>query len=123
MHLLIHPRNEDYPISEILKSIKQPVARKAINYLRRWDSPILGFMETGNESPRWRFWQNGGGYDRNITVDKKLIRFIEYIHDNPVRRGLVERAEEWKWSSARQWLMEEETIIRIDRESFDSIII
>jgi putative transposase len=25
---------------------------------------------------------------------------IEYIHANPVRRGLVTRAEEWKWSSA-----------------------
>ena len=26
---------------------------------------------------------------------------IEYIHANPVRRGLVERAEDWEWSSAR----------------------
>ena len=25
---------------------------------------------------------------------------IEYIHNNPVRRGLVARAEDWKWSSA-----------------------
>jgi len=25
---------------------------------------------------------------------------IEYIHNNPVRRGLVSRAEDWKWSSA-----------------------
>ena len=26
---------------------------------------------------------------------------IDYIHANPVRRGLVGRAEDWKWSSAR----------------------
>jgi hypothetical protein len=25
---------------------------------------------------------------------------IEYIHANPVRRGLVQRPEDWKWSSS-----------------------
>jgi hypothetical protein len=28
------------------------------------------------------------------------VEMIDYIHANPVRRGLVERAKEWKWSSA-----------------------
>jgi putative transposase len=26
---------------------------------------------------------------------------IGYLHANPVRRGLVAKAEEWEWSSAR----------------------
>lgn len=30
-----------------------------------------------------------------------LLYMIDYIHHNPVRRGLVTRAEDWKWSSAR----------------------
>jgi len=29
-----------------------------------------------------------------------LLRMVDYLHDNPVRRGLVERAADWKWSSA-----------------------
>ncbi len=28
---------------------------------------------------------------------------IEYIHFNPVKRGLVERGADWKWSSARDY--------------------
>jgi hypothetical protein len=28
---------------------------------------------------------------------------VEYTHLNPVRRGLVERAEEWRWSSAAEY--------------------
>ncbi len=48
-----------------------------------------------------RFWQPGGGYDRNITSTKVLRAVIDYIHANPVRRGLVSAAEEWEWSSAR----------------------
>ena len=39
--------------------------------------------------------------DRNITSTETLRAMIEYIHANPVRRGLVARAEDWEWSSAR----------------------
>jgi putative transposase len=37
----------------------------------------------------------------NITESATLRSVIEYIHANPVRRGLVSKAEEWEWSSAR----------------------
>jgi putative transposase len=47
-----------------------------------------------------QFWQKGGGYDRNITEPETLQKTIDYIHFNPVRRGLVERSIDWKWSSA-----------------------
>ena len=52
---------------------------------------------------RHRFWQPGGGYDRNITSTEALRAVIEYTHANPVRRGLVARAEDWEWSSARSY--------------------
>lgn len=48
-----------------------------------------------------RFWQRGGGYDRNIVTDHKLVEKIHYIHNNPVQRGLVDQPTDWKWSSAR----------------------
>ena len=50
---------------------------------------------------RHRFWQPGGGYNRNITRISTLRSMIEYLHGNPVRRGLVAKAEDWEWSSAR----------------------
>jgi putative transposase len=46
------------------------------------------------------FWQSGGGFDRNIVEPRTLMAMIDYIHMNPVRRGLVERPTDWKWSSA-----------------------
>ena len=46
------------------------------------------------------FWQRGGGYDCNITEPATLAKMIDYIHLNPVRRGLVQHARDWKWSSA-----------------------
>jgi hypothetical protein len=50
---------------------------------------------------RHRFWQPGGGYDRNFHSSGALRAGIDYFHANPVRRGLVAKAEDWEWSSAR----------------------
>src|SRR5262245_18898331 len=38
VHVLIHPLDEVYEMSRILSSIKEPVGRKAISYLRKHDS-------------------------------------------------------------------------------------
>ena len=42
----------------------------------------------------------GGGYDRNATEPRTLLQMIDYIHNNPVRRGLVAKATDWIWSSS-----------------------
>ena len=34
-------------------------------------------------------------------VARKAIRYLKDIHANPVRRGLMAKAEDWEWSSAR----------------------
>ncbi|MGB2780863.1 MAG: hypothetical protein WBD63_05235 [Phycisphaerae bacterium] len=47
----------------------------------------------------FRFWQEGGGYDRNLTGEKTILAAIQYAHANPVRRGLCSSPAEWKWSS------------------------
>jgi hypothetical protein len=43
-------------------------------------------------------------FDRNITEPGTLEKMIEYIQMNPVRKGLVTRAIDWKWSSA-VWIL------------------
>ncbi len=44
-------------------------------------------------------------YDFNIYSDRKLREKVDYMHNNPVRAGLVREATEWPWSSARFWLL------------------
>ncbi len=38
-------------------------------------------------------------YDFNVFTDEKRIEKLRYMHRNPVVRGLVEKPEDWKWSS------------------------
>ena len=44
------------------------------------------------------FWQ-AHYYDFNVSAHEKLVEKLRYMHRNPVRRGLIARPEEWKWSS------------------------
>ena len=44
------------------------------------------------------FWQ-AHYYDFNISTHEKFVEKLRYIHRNPVRRGLVIKPEDWKWSS------------------------
>jgi len=118
IHLLIWPRNEIYSISNILLSIKQSVSRKVLLYLRKHKPQKLKLMETSQKHTLYRFWQAGGGYDRNITSRTTVIHVIEYIHNNPVRRGLVIKPEDWLWSSMREWSVPGTGVIPIDRQSF-----
>lgn len=105
-HLLVFPRGEDYSISRILESIKLPVTRRAKSYLQKNDPQALRVMRDEQPSGRvaHRFWQRGGGHDRNLREPEAIHAEIEYIHNNPVRRGLVTRAEEWPWSSAAWYI-------------------
>ena len=102
VHLLVHPRKEHCKISAILKSIKLPVAKRAIRYLRDHDPKWLNKLTThhNNGSVDYRFWQRGGGYDRNIIEPTTLLKSIEYIEANPVRKELIDSSASWKWSSA-----------------------
>jgi REP element-mobilizing transposase RayT len=42
-------------------------------------------------------------FDRALRTVKEYSEKVEYIHQNPVRAGLVRRAEDWWWSSAREF--------------------
>jgi putative transposase len=48
------------------------------------------------------FWQ-ARYYDFNVFTKKKRIEKLNYIHWNPVKRGLVENPEDWLWSSYRYY--------------------
>jgi putative transposase len=102
VHLLVYPGDTAEHMSKFLQAVKEPVARQAIDHLKR-NAPSWLPRVTVREGQRvrLRFWQPGGGYDRNVTSIETLRAMIDYLHANPVRRGLVARAEEYEWSSAR----------------------
>jgi putative transposase len=101
VHLIVHPRVANYEVSTFLKRVKTPVSRKALAFLRGESPQWLDRLSARRgQRTEYHFWQRGGGYDRNVVGPKTLEKMIEYIHLNPVRKQLVERGDDWKWSSA-----------------------
>jgi len=118
-HLLIWPTNPVYKISDVLSSIKQSVAKRALLHVRSHAPLFLKYMEDRQPSGQthYRFWQRGGGYDRNIVEPNTVFQQIEYFHFNPVRRGLCNRPEDWVWSSAADYMDPKSGPLLIDRAS------
>jgi REP element-mobilizing transposase RayT len=42
-------------------------------------------------------------FDRALRTVKEYGEKVEYLHQNPVQAGLVRRAEDWRWSSVREY--------------------
>ena len=61
-----------------------------------------------------RFWQ-ARYYAFEIYSRKKLDEKLTYMHLNPVRAGLVERAADWPWSSARWYELRKDVGVPIRR--------
>ena len=92
-------------IDRLLFAIKRPFSYRIKQILAAEENPLLREL-TIRQRPgvtTFRFWQEGPGYDRNLTSRATVLKAMDYIHLNPVRRGLCERAVDWRWSSARHY--------------------
>ena len=106
VHLLLRPSRSE-TVDRILRRLKAPFARRVIERWRTLNAAILPQITDSKGRPH--FWQQGGGYDRNIVNDHAVRQKIDYIHANPVRRELANRPTDWPWSSA-QWYESDQTM-------------
>ena len=103
VHLLVYPQRLPSKIEGLLQAVKRPFSYRIKQILLAATSPLLDRL-TVQERPgklAFRFWQEGPGYDRNLATPGAVQAAIDYIHLNPVRRGLVSDPMEWRWSSRR----------------------
>lgn len=67
---------------------------------------------------RQRTSPSGGGQEgvhpQSIASDEVMLQKLEYLHNNPVKRGLVASPEHWRYSSAHEWLPGALPVMRVD---------
>ena len=50
-----------------------------------------------------------------IYTDTVCRQKMQYMHDNPARKGLVEKSECWLYSSARNYILNADSLLSIER--------
>ena len=66
------------------------------------------------EKQEYRIWKDDY-HPVALKSEKWFHEKINYLHANPVRKGFVELPEFWKYSSARNWILNDNSIITIDK--------
>jgi REP element-mobilizing transposase RayT len=102
MHLLTSRQSST---SDVLRVLKGVTARRVIDYLKENNHlRSLTKLEHQERDRNYRYslWQT----EKNVLPifsEGMFMEKLNYIHQNPVRAGLVKRATDYRWSSARIW--------------------
>ncbi|MFH1418801.1 MAG: transposase [Planctomycetota bacterium] len=122
VHLLVAPQekgsDEITSVSSFLNTLKgasghdgKEALREVWRRNRSLGTRVLDAWATGMD-PR-PFWKPRG-YDFNVVRDDTLLSKLDYTHNNPIRRGLAESAEQWRWSSFRYYELADDSLIEMD---------
>ncbi|MDD2451559.1 hypothetical protein [Sulfurovum sp.] len=61
----------------------------------------LKFYKKAHKKDReYQLWQEGIK-PKLIQSENMMLRYIDYIHNNPLKRGYVDEAKHWRYSSVR----------------------
>jgi len=94
-------------LAKTMKEFKSYTARRIIDYLEmRNFAQLLERLHQEKLAHKTRsdhqLWQEGS-HPEEIYSEPMLLQKIEYIHNNPVRRGYVDEPNNWRYSSARNY--------------------
>lgn len=104
----IHLIAQSNGLSKNLKAFKSWTARAIIDTFHQTGRYLqLRKLRKAKNPARYdsvhQLWKEGL-YPKQVLGDNMMIQKIEYIHNNPVKRGYVDYPEDWKYSSARNYL-------------------
>ena len=94
-------------LAKELSDFKSYTARKSIDYYQQRGNEFilrqLAYYKLPSRVDRkYQFWQEGV-HPQQIQDEPMLRQKVDYIHNNPVRRGYVDLPEQWRYSSARNY--------------------
>jgi putative transposase len=120
VHLLASAKENN--LSDILRDFKKFTSKQIIAAIKaneqesRKDWMLKLFEEKGDANSRnktYQFWRQDNQpkecYSPVFTVQK-----LSYIHNNPVEAGLVERPEDYLYSSAKAYVSNESLLLQVD---------
>jgi len=106
MHAVVFDKDFDYErLKHTLDDLRKFTGRQLLDYADANLPNPFGetFRENAKEDRQRKFWQSTQ-HPEGIFTEKFYRQKFNYIHLNPVRKGLVRAAVDWRFSSAGYWL-------------------
>ena len=105
-------------LSRCMQALKGYTARQVIALAkskgREWQlHQFLCSRKSYKTLSKYQVWQEGF-HPQLIQSRDMLLQKIQYIHNNPVRRGWVDTPEAWRYSSARNYESGDHSVLEID---------
>ncbi|HEX6504901.1 MAG TPA: transposase [Terriglobales bacterium] len=100
-HLLMSEPQKGTP-STVMQAIKLGFTRRVLEH------------GTGGIDPNTHHVWQARFYDFNVWNDHKCTEKLDYMHRNPVTRGLVSAPDQWRWSSFRFYMYGEPGLVKIN---------
>ena len=112
VHLIIQSKNGK--LSDLIRDFKKYTAKSILDKIQNEPESRREWMlerfkkatETHNRNTNYQFWKYGN-HAEEIYSHKFMWSKLDYIHLNPVRAGIVEKASHYKYSSASNYVSNE----------------
>ena len=118
VHFIVQT-NEGESISDFMRDFKKYTSKELYKLAKaQSDSELIIQLQMNSDIGGGKLWMDR--YDSKIIVSEKFLKQkINYIHNNPVRAGLVENATDWIYSSGRNYYYEDNSLIEVYTDMVD----
>jgi REP element-mobilizing transposase RayT len=120
IHLIVSTRG-DTELPGIMRDFKKYTSRKVIDAIltnpnesrKEWMINMFEFRGAANSNnDQYQFWRTGY-HPIELDTEEKLLQRLSYLHENPVRAGIVREAADYLYSSAIDYVEGERGLLDV----------
>ena len=109
---------ENKLLSDIMRDFKRHTSKLIAKELEKDNEKLYLYIfkkaaERQRKKAKYKIWKDEY-HPEAIYSEEWFLQKLNYLHANPVRKGFVVKPEDWKYSSARNWILDDHSVISLD---------
>jgi len=111
--------DDDKNLSDVMRDFGTHTSRFLTEFLEQEKRFVIlkvfrEAAEADGKGNRYKVWQDGF-HPIAIESERSFLEKLQYLHESPVRKGYVDRPEQWRYSSARNYILDDDSILAVER--------
>ncbi len=116
MHVIVTAKEGN--LSSVVRDFKSYTTRELKNSLkndnRKYIIRLIKKSFSKRKGQNFQIWHSGN-WPVLIESEEFYQQKLDYIHDNPVEKQYVSQPEHWLYSSARNYYLDDDSVIKVDK--------